>query len=191
MLIGVFLFFLAPDGPLSARVERPGPAIGIRFFETQVQPILQAHCLTCHGGDQVRSGLNLTSRETLLQGGKRGPAVSLDKPKESLLLQAVNQQELKMPPKGKLSQAQIDILSRWVKMGAPWSETVAAVKHHGPPRVDDQARNSWSFRPVVRPRVPAVQRSAWVKTPIDAFILAKLEADGLEPAPPAEQTALL
>jgi mono/diheme cytochrome c family protein len=191
VLLGIVLPVFAAGFALSARGEQPSRAEGARFFDTQVLPILQAHCVTCHGGEKVRSDLNLTSREALLKGGKRGPAVSLDTPEESLLLQAVNQLDLKMPPKGKLPQAQIDILSSWVKMGAPWSETTVAVKRHGPPPVDDQARNFWSFRPVVRPPVPAVKRSYWVKTPLDAFVLAKLEAAGLQPAPPAEKTALL
>src|SRR5439155_15733944 len=110
-----------------------------KFFEREVQPILKANCFACHGGEQkVKAGLRLTSRETILKGGESGPAVRLDQPEQSLLLQAVNYQDLKMPPKGKLSQAQIDILTRWVKLGVPWPASGASsiAKRHGPPPVD-------------------------------------------------------
>src|SRR5947207_1919046 len=80
-----------------ARAGGPSPAEGGKFFAAEVQPILQAHCVACHGGaKKVRGGLRLTSRETLLQGGDTGPAVSLDNPEQSLLLQAVNYHEPKM-----------------------------------------------------------------------------------------------
>ncbi|HXG08307.1 MAG TPA: c-type cytochrome domain-containing protein, partial [Gemmataceae bacterium] len=127
------LFLLVAGGLFAAGAEPTTSAERTRFFETEIQPILQAHCISCHGGEKTRSGLNLTSREGLLKGGERGPAVSLDKPDDSLLLKAVNQHdELKMPPKGKLAQAQIDTLARWVRMGAPWSEGTSA-RRHGPP----------------------------------------------------------
>ena len=176
----------------SVRADDKKPAAeGAKFFEKEVQPILQAQCARCHGAEpKVKGGLNLTTREGLLKGGDTGPAVVFEKPDESLLLQAVNHRDLKMPPKGKLAQAQIDILTRWVKMGAPYG-AAAAKAHHGPPKVDDAARAFWAFRPLARPAVPAVKHAAWVKTPIDAFILAKLEAAGLRPAPPAEQRALI
>jgi mono/diheme cytochrome c family protein len=161
-----------------------------RFFETRVRPILQAHCVRCHGGARPRSGLDLTSRKGFLQGGTRGPLVSRDRPDESLLLRAVRHRDLEMPPKGKLPAEQIDLLAQWVKKGAPWPTTTVASRR-GPPPVDAQARAFWSFRPVVRPKVPAVRDATWVRTPLDAFVLARLEAAGLRPAPPADRTALL
>jgi mono/diheme cytochrome c family protein len=179
---------------LPARAADTAPADSGRFFETEVRPIIQAQCLTCHGGTKkVRGGLRLTNRDALLKGGDNGPAISLDKPGDSLLLQAVNYRDRKMPPKGRLPQAQIDVLTRWVEMGAPWpaDAATAAVKHAGPPPVDDEARRFWAFRPVVRPPVPQVKDRAWVRNPIDAFVLAKLEAAGLHPAPPADRTTLL
>ncbi len=166
-------------------------AEGAKFYEQQVLPILQAHCFRCHGAEpKVKGGLNLTTREGLLKGGDTGPAVVPEKPADSLLLSAVNHRDLKMPPnKSKLPQAQIDTLTKWVQMGAPYAAAVA--KHHGPPKVDEQARNFWAFRPLARPSVPQVKDAAWVKNPIDAFVLAKLEAAGLQPAPPADKGALI
>jgi mono/diheme cytochrome c family protein len=188
-LVTVALCLLCACGGLAA--EPPSPADGAKYFETHVRPILQTHCVSCHSGDKPKGGFTLTNRDTFLKGGTNGAAISPDKPAESLLLKLVSHQgEVKMPPKGKLAQAQIDALTKWVQMGAPWPAG-REIRTAGPPAVDDAARNFWSFRPVVRPPVPTVKRADWVKSPIDAFVLAKLEAAGLQPAPPAEKTALL
>jgi hypothetical protein len=193
VLTGLFLCLFVAVAPPAAGAERPSPAEGARFFETQVLPVLQANCFPCHGGgEKVRGRLRLTSREGLLKGGDSGPAVSPEKPGESLLVRAISySDDPRMPPKGKLPPAQIDALTRWVEMGAPWPEGGTAVKRAGPPPVDDKAREFWSFRPVARPAAPEVKDHDWVKTPIDAFVLAKLEAAGLRPAPPAAKTSLL
>src|SRR5581483_5653303 len=181
---------LVAAGRLYAGDGAPSPPEAAKYFEAHVRPVLQTHCVSCHGGEKVRGGLSLTSRAAALKGGDTGPAVVPGKPAESLLLKAVSHAgELKMPPKGKLAQAQVDALAKWVEMGAPWP--AGEIRHAGPPPVDDRARNFWSFRPVARPPVPAVRRADWVRTPIDAFVLAKLEAAGLQPAPPAAKTSLL
>ncbi|MBL8798933.1 MAG: DUF1553 domain-containing protein [Planctomycetia bacterium] len=185
LLTGAFLAYVRTAPPSTSAAEHG------KFFEKEVQPILQAQCLSCHGPEKkVRGGLRLTTREELLKGGDSGPAISIEKPEESLFLKAIHHQEMKMPPKGKLPQAQLEVLTKWIKLGAPWSEAAVA-KHHGPPPVDDRARAFWSFKPVVRPALPAVRDADWVKNPIDAFILARLEAANLTPAPPAEKLALL
>lgn len=162
-----------------------------KFFDKEVKPILQANCFRCHGAEsKIKGKLRLTSREDILKGGASGPSVTLESPEKSLILDAINYRDLEMPPKGKLPQAQIDILTKWVKMGAPWSSGKIKATH-GIPVVDDAAKNFWAFRPIAKPEIPKVNDAAWVKTPIDAFILAKLEAAGLKPAPPTERGALL
>jgi hypothetical protein len=184
---------LAATGGASATRAQAPAGDPVLFYETEVKPILQSHCLRCHGAEEkIKGKLNFTTRAGLLKGGESGPAISLDKPGESLLLQAISytNDDLKMPPKGKLPKAQTDILTQWVHMGAPYGKAAAVVKH-GPPKVDDEAKRFWSFKPVVRPSVPVVKNQAWVKNPIDAFLLAKLEAAGLAPAPPADRVALL
>ena len=170
--------------------DEPATSDGVAFFESRVRPVLQARCFDCHGGGKSKGGLDLTSREGLLKGGNRGPAIEPGAPDESLLVEAINHRELKMPPRGKLSPAEIEALSRWIEIGAPWPAGFLSAKV-SPPPVDDRARNFWSFRPVTRPDVPKVLRSDWARTPIDGFILAKLEAIGLSPAPPASKTSLL
>lgn len=133
----------------------------------------------------------MTTRESLLRGAERGQIVSLSKPQESLLLEAINYHDFKMPPAKKLPQAQIDVLTRWVNMGVPWSNRKLVSIHVGSPPVDEQARNFWSFRPIVRPKLPTVKQQAWIETPPDAFILERLEAAGLQPGETATRTTLL
>jgi hypothetical protein len=167
----------------------------IEFFEKQVQPVLKARCLKCHGGEEkIRGGLRLSSRAALLKGGDQGPAVELKTPADSLLLQAINYDGLEMPPRGKLPKSEIDILTKWVEQGAPWTAGGKAEEekpHEGPPRVDDAARNYWAYRPLQVSAVPQVKNRHWVRNPIDAFLLAKLESAGLAPAPAADPVALI
>lgn len=167
----------------------------IEFFEKRVQPILKARCLKCHGREEkIRGGLRLTGRAAVLKGGDQGAAVDLDKPRESLLIQAINYNELEMPPGGKLPKAEIDILTKWVEQGLPWTKGAAVAEEkpkEGPPRVDDEARNYWAYRPLQKGNVPQVTAASRVGNPIDAFLLAKLEAEGLSRAPPADPVALI
>jgi hypothetical protein len=128
-----------------------------------------------------------------LRGGETGPAVDLAKPGASLLLQAVRYEGLEMPPSGKLPAAQVATLTKWVERGAPMPAGTGAPapKAHAVPQVNEETKRHWSFRPVQRPAVPAVKQADWVANPIDAFILAKLEANGLTPNPAAPPRALL
>ena len=191
MLLRPLLLLLI--GTCAAAAEPQFTAEQLEFFTREVKPILQANCVVCHGGEKkIQSNFNLTSRGGLLKGGEIGGPMSLEKPEASLLLEAINWDSLEMPPKGKLPQAQIDVLTKWVKWKLPWPDGESGVLvHRGPPRVDEAARNFWSYRPVVRPPVPAVKDAGWVKTPLDAFVLAKLEEKGLRPAPPADKATLL
>jgi len=184
---------LAISAPANAQTPKI-PGDPVHFFETQVKPILQSQCLRCHGGEErFKGGLNFLTREGLLKGGVSGPVVSLDKPGESLFLKAVHytDEELKMPPKGKLPKAQIDTLVQWIHMGAPYGKIAVAKKGHGTPQVDAETKSFWSFQPVTKPKSPEVKNRDWVKSPIDAFILAKLEAAGLTPAPAADRKTLV
>jgi mono/diheme cytochrome c family protein len=186
----------AVDKPSSDNIAPTDPA-AIEFFEAQVRPLLEARCYKCHGGGEAaKGGLRLNARASLLRGGDTGAAISLEAPAESLLLKAINYDGYEMPPEGKLPPEEIAILARWVELGLPWtpgeegdeSELPAA---HGPPQVNDEARNFWSFRPVERPAVPAATDPAWNQNPIDAFILSRLESEGLRPAPAASRQALI
>src|SRR5436309_2374655 len=103
-LAGSLALILSCNPMSSLLADGPPSNEGIAFFESKVRPVLQARCLDCHGGAKVKGGLDLSNREGLLKGGDRGPAVSLEAPGESLLIEAINHRELKMPPKVKLPQ---------------------------------------------------------------------------------------
>ncbi len=195
LVLALFLAALSPTLP-SQDKDADGDFTDkqLDFFRKQVQPILKVNCLKCHGPQSNSKGeLNLVSRALVLKGGESGPAVSIDDPAESLLLQAVNHDGLEMPPKKKLPQAQIDILTRWVEMGAPFAPELEqqVVEGKGPPRVTEQARQFWSFRPLQQPALPRVRNKAWGRSPIDAFILSGLENGGLKPAAAAGKAQLL
>jgi mono/diheme cytochrome c family protein len=159
----------------------------LAFYESEVLPILTRHCYKCHGPGKAKGGLTLASRAAILKGGDSGPAVDLKTPSDSGLLQAVNYQGFEMPPAGKLPASQIATLTKWVELGLPMpaGDAPPVSEPAGAPRITDETKQHWSFRPVQRPEVPVVKNAAWVANPIDAFVLSKLEAAGLQPNPPA------
>jgi mono/diheme cytochrome c family protein len=166
---------------------QPSPE-AVRFFESRVRPVLAENCFRCHGDKKQRGSLRVDSRAALLSGGDQGAVIVPGKPEESLLVKAVRyEDELKMPPTKKLTKEQIADLTQWVRMGALWpssnAPSVAAAKQAF--RISDQDRAHWAFQPIKRPAIPAVKDRQWVRNPIDAFILARLEAKQLSPNPPA------
>jgi mono/diheme cytochrome c family protein len=173
---------------LNAQRLTPTPE-ALEFFETKIRPLLVRRCQSCHGRATALGGLSVTSRAALLKGGKRGPALSEQKPEESLLLHAVayTDSALKMPPAGKLPDAEIAALTAWVKQGAPWPSVAASTPNTQHPTPNEH----WAFLPVRTPPVPRVKNGAWVRNPIDAFILARLEKDGMRPAPPTGPRELI
>jgi mono/diheme cytochrome c family protein/cytochrome c553 len=170
-----------------------GSSVGEDFFETKVRPIFASVCSNCHG-DTATSGLRVFSRETLLQGGRRGPAIVPNDPDNSLLIQAVRQTgDLKMPKGGKLTPEEVQNLTEWIRMGAPWpkSRPVQAVAASAPFKISPEQRAFWSFQAIKMPAPPAVKDGHWARTAIDRFVLAKLEAQGIAPAPAADRRTLI
>jgi mono/diheme cytochrome c family protein len=157
------------------------------FFEREVRPLLLAECAGCHGAAVQQGGLRLDSREALLKGGARGPSIAPGHPERSLLLKAVRHDGLKMPPGKRLPDAKIAALESWVRAGAPWPES-SKQKAEGRKQ---PASEHWAFRRVTRPAVPAVKNRKWVRTPVDAFILSRLERAGLSPSPEADPGTLI
>lgn len=150
------------------------------FFERRVAPVLSERCASCHNDDKRRGGLSLTSRKSLLEGGDNGPAVVPSKPDEGTLLGMVSGDAPKMPKNGKpLSAAQRADLRRWIESGTAWPDGVQV------------SGELWSLRPLANPKTPPVKRPDWVATPIDAFVLRRLEEEGLSPARHAERIALI
>lgn len=183
-MIGALLcIVLAAEEP--ARIPPP-TAEQVRFFETNVRPVLVEHCEKCHGSKKQWAGLRLDSRDALLKGGDSGAAIVPGKPKESLLIRAVKHEDedLKMPEDGKLADRQIADLVKWVEMGAPYPE---AAKTGG--RIRDP--NHWAFRPRAETAIPDVKNGAWVQSDLDRFILARLEAAGIAPTGRADKRTLI
>lgn len=167
------------------------------FFEKRVRPLLYNRCFSCHGEKQQQGGLRLDSLAAILKGNASGPALVAGKPEESLLVHVIRyDHRVKMPPTGKLKNEEIETLVEWVKMGAPWpgakpGESGRPAVRTGEFVITEANRRFWAFRPVRKPPPPPVKNVGWVRSPIDRFILAKLEQKGLAPAPPAEKRALL
>jgi hypothetical protein len=152
---------------------------------TEIQPIFKTICRPCHNETARSSGLALTSKEALLAGGNRGPAIKPGNPDESLLVRAVEQSgELKMPPGRKLQPDQIASIRRWIALGAVWPKDEAAASR---PKGSDW----WAFQPVKRVNPPPVKNAAWARNPIDQFVLARLEKESLQPSPEASKETLL
>ena len=163
------------------------------FFENKVRPLLAENCYRCHGPKKQKSGLRLDTRATSLAGGESGPAVIPGQPDESLLIEAINYKSFQMPPTGKLKDREIAVLTQWIQMGAPWPDdkSVRVKVRRGEYRVTEADRNYWAFQPVKRPSLPAVKQIGRASSPIDAFILAKLEEQGFEPNLPADKRTLI
>jgi hypothetical protein len=160
----------------------------IEFFEKEVRPVLAEHCYTCHGEKLAQSGLRVDSLAALLRGMDGGrPALVKGDPHKSPLIQVVRfDGKVKMPPQGKLPDKAIAALEAWVKMGAPWPSDEGAQRS-----TLNAQRPHWAFQPVRKPAIPAVKTRGWVKTPIDALVLSRLEAKGLSPSPPADRRTLM
>ncbi|MES1260982.1 MAG: PSD1 and planctomycete cytochrome C domain-containing protein [Acidobacteriota bacterium] len=160
------------------------------FFLSKVKPVFDASCMACHGA-AAQAGLRLDSRESLLKGGKSGPAVIPGDPARSLLMQAVRQDHdtLKMPPAGRIPDEAIANLGKWVKDGAVWPEGKPGDLPVYVLRPDQKA--FWSFQPLRKPPVPEADRPEWNRNPVDRFIYAKLKEKGLTPGRKADKATLL
>ena len=166
------------------------------FFETNVRPLLFSKCFGCHNAKSQMGGLRLDSLDAMLKGGGGGPALLPGSVDKSHIIQAVHYDgALKMPPSGKLKDNEIAALTEWVKMGAPWPgakvSDAARAAQKGEYVPTDSQKTWWSFQPVKNPALPAVKNAAWCQNPIDRFVLARLEAKGLKPAPSADRRTLL
>ncbi len=154
------------------------------YFTRRVEPILASSCLGCHNQKVKLGGLSMSTRETLLAGGKRGPVVVPGKPAESRLLRVVRHEtDLQMPPGRKLGDSDIATLEAWIAAGAAWGTSLAAKE---PPKP-----NHWSFIAPQRPPLPVVKDAAWARNPVDRFILARLEKEGIAPSPEAPRATLI
>ncbi len=160
------------------------------LFESRIRPVLVEHCYKCHSGGakSPKGGLRLDNREALLRGGGNGPAIVPGKPGDSLLIKALSHEGdvAEMPPDEKLPDRVLADFRRWITLGAPdpRKQSPAVTKPAGDVA---SGRDAWAFRPPRYPRVPAVRDTSWASDELDRFILARLEAKGLRPAPDADR----
>ena len=188
---------LAIATPCQAQEKLQGEFTGqdLEFFESQVRPLLSDKCFECHGPgvDSPGGGLSLHSRAAMIGGGDTGPAISLGEPQQSLLISAINYGDLyQMPPDSKMSAAEIAVLTKWVKLGAPWTlEPDADVATKKEFDLLERKSSHWCWQPVNSPSVPAVKNSDWVHDEIDNFVLSRVEAAGLSPAEAADPRTLI
>jgi hypothetical protein len=166
----------------------------IAFFESRIRPLLIKHCYECHSVDAetVEGGLQVDSKSALEHGGGRGPAIVPGDLDHSVLIEAIRYQNdnLAMPPDGKLSVAEIADLEKWVAMGAPdpRDKLTLAIREE----LDlNRAKEFWSLQPIAKPQPPDVRQRSWPANDLDRFILSQMEDQGLSPAAPAEKQTLI
>lgn len=158
----------------------------MNFFEEKIRPVLVERCYECHSATakKLKGGLRLDTRESVLRGGDTGPAVVPGEPEKSLLIKAVRytDKDLQMPPKEKLTAAQITDLEVWVKLGAPDPRADTSATASKPANENIDRSKFWSAQPLQSAKPPKTKQKSWPRTAVDNFILAKLEEKGLAPA---------
>jgi hypothetical protein len=177
----------------------------LEFFEKKVRPVLADNCFSCHSAakGKKKGGLLVDSREALLKGGDSGPAIVPGDPEKSLLVHAIWNAEImrgkpvreigplpRMPPKKSLSATEITDITEWIRQGAVWAGPKSTGTARIPGVITEEDRKWWAFQPIARPAVPDAGRGTWAQNEIDRFILAKLQAEKLQPSPPAARAAL-
>ena len=169
-------------------------------FERQVRPLLLAKCSECHGEETQEGELRLDTAAGLMRGGKSGPVVVAGEPEKSRLIELVRgTEELQMPPDEKLDRSEVEALAQWIRDGAVWpagdsqATPVASRKKKVPGSVPfgEEQKRFWAFQPLLDPPLPIVANEKWPTSPVDFFVLARLEAEGLTPAPQADKLTLL
>lgn len=180
---GIFLFACAPSLHAQPGVD----------FRQDVEPLLAKRCMPCHNGSLSQNGVRFDDRKAALAGGYSGPVILPGDPEGSKVIQRVTSadKKLRMPPAGPpLTPQEIAILRSWIQAGAQWPEEAAGKESSAPPAVASSNAH-WSLRPIRRPPVPDVTLRSWAANPVDRFILARLEREGISPSPEAPKAVLL
>jgi hypothetical protein len=193
---------LRADEPAAMELGSMPTLAEIEHFEKRIRPLLHRRCFSCHSEEAtiVQGSLRVDSRSLLLSGGDSGPAVVPGKPEESLLVEAIRYGGggYDMPPEGKLPEAEIELLTQWVRQGAPFpvGDVAPLAADHA---IDFEAgRQHWAFQPLARPELPTAATdlpsaadpevaSVWGQGRVDAFVVAALREQNLEPSPPADR----
>ena len=190
------LRLLLPASCARCKARRRPDAEGIALFEQNVRPILEQRCFKCHSAqaEKLQGGLHLDSRSGWQQGGDSGPAIVPGKPDESLLVRALrysDDEPTQMPPDGKLPEREIALLTQWVERGAPDPRNEVATPTKKRQLNLAEERKHWAYQPLTFAAPPAVKNEAWCRTPIDRFVLAKLEEKAIAPNGPIDRRKLI
>ena len=182
-------------GPADAAEPDEEPTTeGVEFFEKHVRPLLATRCQECHGEKKQEAGLRFDRKAHALRGSDAAPVIAPGKPDESPMISAVRYETYEMPPRAQLAEHEIAALTKWVELGAPWPDDdshLAAGNPAAPESIARSQQEHWAYQPVEQPPTPAVQDQTWGRSSIDAFVLARLEAEGIEPSPAADKRTLL
>jgi uncharacterized protein DUF1553/uncharacterized protein DUF1549/cytochrome c len=168
------------------------PAAAPVDFSRDVRPILESRCYECHGPRKVKGRLRLDVKSSALKGGLTGPAVIPGNADDSLIVRRMLglDGEDRMPKdKDPLPDAQVALIRAWIAQGAAWPDEGPATASTAPPEED--LPEHWAYRRPVRPTLPAIAHKAWVRNPIDQFVAARLEKEGLEPSAEASKEAMI
>ncbi len=179
---------------ISLAEERSPSDESIQYFERKIRPILAQHCYSCHSNDAkvLRGGLRLDTAASVQKGGDSGPTLVAGQPDASLLIHSIQyDNDIQMPPKGKLPDAEIKELTEWVKRGAPFPKSLVEPEQKSRQINFDEGRRFWSFQPVRQQPLPEVLDGQWPKSRMDVFVLSSMERDGLDPAPPTDRVTLI
>ena len=180
------IVFLTLTTTASADSSRPPPPAATEVdFTKDVKPLLEARCGKCHGSKRQRGGLRLDVKAAALRGSDNGIVLVAGKSAESRLIHLVagTDPDEVMPPKGeRLSSDEVSVLRAWIDQGAKWPDD---------DKIVGLSTDHWALQPVTRPKPPEVDTEGWARSPIDRFVLARLEEKGLRPNPPADRTTLI
>src|SRR6516165_6475165 len=149
-----------------------------QLFARTVRPWLEKNCLECHGGAKIKSNFNLSTRESLLKGGDKGAAVLPGQGANSSLVKYISHEELPhMPPKKPAAPAEIvKAVTRWIDLGAAYDKPLgSATEARKPLTVNAKDKEYWAYRPLQQVPLPSVKDCVWPRTPVDRFLLAKME----------------
>jgi hypothetical protein len=161
-------------------------------FQRQIEPILARSCYQCHGAKKAAGQLRLDLKDAAMKGGISGGAIIPGDGKQSLLLKRILGEggEARMPMGGDpLKPAEVALIRRWIDQGATWGDGATARRRDG--ATGSEPAKHWAYVKPVRPALPQVKNQSWIRNPIDAFILARLEKEGLTPSPEADKATLL
>lgn len=188
------LILIAWSASASAADEKPLSQEQVEFFEQKIRPLLVERCLECHShAEKIKGGLALDSRPGWQKGGDTGPAIVPEQPDDSLLIKAIRygDPDLKMPPTGKLKEAEIALFEQWVKRGAPdpRAETPAEKPKKG--YDPEAALKHWAYQPLQHAAIPKIRDASWPLNDIDRFILAALEQKSLSHSTDADRATWL